>query len=115
MHVCITVETSDPTLVERMFNHPYDAACAERKLAADLVIKFTGGPDREDTGMPSIVTLSAEVGKLSLVPLLSSWLCEALGNQVVSLMIGRAVVLNLEEDVRLALLAELASTVEINT
>jgi hypothetical protein len=34
---------------------------------------------------------------------------------VVSLMIGRAVVLNVEEDVRLALLAELASTVEITT
>jgi hypothetical protein len=30
-------------------------------------------------------------------------------------MIGRAVVLNVEEDVRLALLAELASKVEINT
>jgi hypothetical protein len=109
------VETSDRTLVERMFNHPSTSACAERKLAADLVIRLTGGPDREETGMPSIVTLSAEVGKLSQVPILSSWLCQALGSQVVSLMIGSAIVLNLEEDVRLALLAELANTIEITT
>ena len=115
MHISITVETSDPTLVERMFNHPYESACPERKLAPDLLVRFTAGPDQWDTGIPSILTLSAEVGKLSLVPLLSTWLCETLGNQVVSLMIGRAVVLNVEEDVRLALLAELASTIEIAT
>ena len=115
MHVSITVETSDQTLVERLFNHPRESTDAERRLAADLVVRYAGGADQWDTRMPNIVTLSAEVGNLSQVPLLSNWLCEALGNEVVSLMIGRAVVLNVEEDVRLALLAELASTVEIST
>lgn len=98
-----------------MFNVPNESTEAEKWLAPNLVVRFAGSHDLRQTGTPNSIMLIAEIGELSLVPVLSSWLCRTLGKEVVSLAIGGAVVLNMEEDVTLALLAKLANTIELIT
>lgn len=114
MRVSITVETKDASLVAHMFNVLDESTEPEKWLAPNLVVRCAGSHDLR-AGMRNSIMLIAEIGRLSLVPVLSSWLCRALGNEVVSLAIGGAVVLNMEEDVTLALLAKLTSPIELIT
>jgi hypothetical protein len=115
LRVSVTVETKDASLVAHMFNVPNESTSVEKWLAPNLVVRYDGSHDLRQSGTANSIVLVAEIGELSLVSVLSNWLCRALGNDFVSLTIGGEVVLSMEEDVTLALLAKLASPIELIT